>query len=296
MIKEKVFIPLSFDVMFRKFLTSKEILPLLEYLVAYILKKDVTGKVVVENSEHSIKSIMLKDSRSDLILKSDKEIINIELNNNFLKHKKFYKDRNLGYALGLIISQQIKTENYIKKKVYQINFNNDSGVRSEGLSISKLRDEKGKVTNEALTIIDVSVENYIKECYTLHEDDPILLYCKLLKANEGVEFESYLKGDEKMTNVAEALYETMNKLQSDDYVMGLYDAYQERENKERYYVEEQVEKATKKAIKIGKKEGLVEGKELGIKEVAQNMLESKMDIEIISKVTGLTKEEIENLN
>ena len=56
MTKEKKFIPLSFDVLFRKFLTSKEILPLLEYLASYILKKDVKGKLEVENSEHSIKS------------------------------------------------------------------------------------------------------------------------------------------------------------------------------------------------------------------------------------------------
>ncbi len=49
----------------------------------------------------------------------------------------------------------------------------------------------------------------------------------------------------------------------------------------------------------GKNEGLKEGKNVGIKEksieIAKNMLNKKMDIKIISEMTGLSKEEIENL-
>ena len=295
MTKEKEFIPLSFDVLFRKFLTSKEILPLLEYLASYILKKDVKGKLEVENSEHSIKSIMLKESRSDLLLKSEEEIINIELNNYFITHKKFYEDRNLGYALGLVISQQTKSQSYIKKKVYQINFNNETGKRSEGIVVSKLRDESGKVTRKALTIIDVSVEKYIEECYTENKKDPILLYCKLLQAKEKEEFESSLKGDEEMSSIAEDVYDTMKRLQSDDYVIGLYDAYQERENMEKAYLEEQVEKATKRATKKGIELGKVDGIEIGVKKVAKNLLEHNVDIETISLSTGLSIDEIKTL-
>ena len=45
----------------------------------------------------------------------------------------------------------------------------------------------------------------------------------------------------------------------------------------------------------GRKEGKIEGIKTGIKEVAKKMLAEKMDIDIITKVTGLTKEEIEEL-
>ena len=52
-------------------------------------------------------------------------------------------------------------------------------------------------------------------------------------------------------------------------------------------------------IEKGKAEGLREGKEIGKKdekqEIAKNMLNEKCDIELIIKVTGLTKEEIEKL-
>ena len=45
----------------------------------------------------------------------------------------------------------------------------------------------------------------------------------------------------------------------------------------------------------GRKEGKIEEIKTGIKEVAKKMLAEKMDIDVITKVTGLTKEEIEEL-
>ena len=45
----------------------------------------------------------------------------------------------------------------------------------------------------------------------------------------------------------------------------------------------------------GRKEGLEEGLKEGIKKTAKNMLEMKIDKEIILKVTGLTMDEIENM-
>ena len=45
----------------------------------------------------------------------------------------------------------------------------------------------------------------------------------------------------------------------------------------------------------GKEIGLKEGKNERNKEIAKNMLNEKCDIELIIKVTGLTKEEIEKL-
>ena len=46
-----------------------------------------------------------------------------------------------------------------------------------------------------------------------------------------------------------------------------------------------------RGIELGKEEGLKKG----IKKTAKNMLEMKIDKEIISKVTGLTMDEIENM-
>ena len=47
--------------------------------------------------------------------------------------------------------------------------------------------------------------------------------------------------------------------------------------------------------KEGIEEGLKKGKKAEKKSIAQNMLEMKIDKETISKVTGLTMDEIENM-
>ena len=59
------------------------------------------------------------------------------------------------------------------------------------------------------------------------------------------------------------------------------------------------EKALKKGLKEGKEEGLKEGENIGsdkkAMEIAKNMLDAKMDLDTISKVTGLSLEIIKSL-
>ena len=55
---------------------------------------------------------------------------------------------------------------------------------------------------------------------------------------------------------------------------------------------EGVEKGIKEGIEKGMKEGMKEGMKKGVKETAKNMLKLGLEIDIISKATGLSKEEI----
>ena len=48
-------------------------------------------------------------------------------------------------------------------------------------------------------------------------------------------------------------------------------------------------------IKNSKEEGFEEGEARKQKEIAKKMLEEKLDINLISKITGLSKEEINSL-
>lgn len=64
--------------------------------------------------------------------------------------------------------------------------------------------------------------------------------------------------------------------------------------------EDGLKEGKKEGREVGLKEGRKEGKKEGEKEakrkIAKNMLDLKIDIETISKATGLTKEEIQELN
>lgn len=74
------------------------------------------------------------------------------------------------------------------------------------------------------------------------------------------------------------------------------------ELREKYILEINTAKAEarEEAYEEGKEEGLKDGREKGENEakktIARNMLNFKIDIETISKITGLTKEEIKKLN
>ena len=58
---------------------------------------------------------------------------------------------------------------------------------------------------------------------------------------------------------------------------------------------EGLEEGIHRGIELGKEEGVKKGKKAEKKSIAQNMLEMKIDKKIISKVTGLTMNEIDNI-
>ena len=55
------------------------------------------------------------------------------------------------------------------------------------------------------------------------------------------------------------------------------------------------DEATKKGLKEGLEKGLERGTEQSKNEIAKNMLKENMDILLISKLTGLSNEQINNL-
>lgn len=63
-----------------------------------------------------------------------------------------------------------------------------------------------------------------------------------------------------------------------------------------YDFEREMRRVTNTEKEISKQEGLNEGKESAIREVASKLLKNNVDIETISKSTGLSIEELNNLN
>ena len=57
----------------------------------------------------------------------------------------------------------------------------------------------------------------------------------------------------------------------------------------------QIDYALNKSIGIGREEGIEIGREKKAYEIARNLLAMKLDIDSISKATGLTKEEVAKL-
>ena len=101
--------------------------------------------------------------------------------------------------------------------------------------------------------------------------------------------------------------ESVEEANKDELVVKWFSPEQEREMRENYIRSEALEKGMKKGIAEGKKAGIAEGKKVGIAEgkkagilegllqTAKNMLDANMNIETISKLTGLSVKKIKEM-
>ena len=91
-----------------------------------------------------------------------------------------------------------------------------------------------------------------------------------------LEIKKLAKGDEELMEVADKLYELTNNIDN----IGLYDPEKRRKEEEALKIEYH--------SNIAKEEGASNEK----KSIAKSMLAKKMDIPLISELTGLSKKQI----
>lgn len=92
-----------------------------------------------------------------------------------------------------------------------------------------------------------------------------------------------ISADEKMQRIAELRLKAIMDEKA-IYAKGIDDG-----------IERGIEQGIEQGMEQGRRQGIEEGQNLEKIEMAKKMLEEKMDIQVIVKITGLTKEEIEKL-
>ena len=125
-----------------------------------------------------------------------------------------------------------------------------------------------------------------KICYTDYRNK-LARWCMVLTARTEKEFKKYL-GDDLMEKEAKSkLVDETMKYTSDEDVVALYFEKSKEELERNTFIEE--------ARQSGMKQGIEKGMKQRNMEIAKSMLQENMSLEITHKITGLTKEEIENL-
>ena len=122
----------------------------------------------------------------------------------------------------------------------------------------------------------------------------------LMLGLEREELEKICKGEEHM----EKFRENVDKLNNDEEFRLLFseeeDALRTHNTLMAESEEAGIERGLERGIEQGKIEGIKQGKIAGKQEekikIVKKMLAKKVDVNFISEVTGLTKEEIESLN
>ena len=287
-LKEGELIPLTFDIMFTEIFNNPDNICILEEFISNYL--DIPLNLVIGNLEILSRRLSKEeryDSRKevDLLLNYQGKKINIEMSNSASDG---VINRNVVY-LCKIHGRQLKTNdiNYSRiNDTIQIMFNNfdtDNDLKTTWY----LRDDAGNILTSKLRIDIINLVKGKDLCYTGSEKvDYLINWCKLLTTSnkDNVKNISYQIMSHKSTNT---LMSNMSMLSEENEMVRLYTKLSRREMEYNTLIAEATEK--------GLKEGIEKGIEQNNLEIAKKMLKENIEVETISKITGLTKEEIAKL-
>lgn len=236
---------------------------------------------------------MQKGKIADLIIYIENNIINIEAN-QVLNSGIIDKNNSYHYK----IASESKN-NDLNPLVIQINI--DRKNKFEKLITKfQLRDESGKYTIDNKFInYHINIDNVLKKEYNkgkLTRFEKLLL---LMVIEEKSILRKISKNDKELSYMVDKIEE----MALNDGIVGLYDKEKamERVNaiNKMEAIAEGLSEGRAKGLSEGRAKGLAEGKIEGEivakKEIAKNMINESMSIDLIEKITGLSKEEIKKL-
>ena len=270
-------------------------------LIAIILNKDYEE---IYNNIEFVKDTLDKERdiekgrAVDFICKINNRYIGIEMNNNFSKSS---LERNISYMMDIYKSNLRRGEAYNFNYVVQININNFTfNGNDQEVEEYSLKNNKGELLTDKIKIINIYLPLIRKKYYNkdvLNDIDKLML---VFNEEDDEELSKVYKG----VSIMEEYVKEAKRASTNDEIVGLYDKELHEEKLRITELEEARDEGEKSGIAIGEKKGLVIGekkgitigKKKGIIETAKNMLKDRLDINLISKYTGLPKEEIEKLN
>ena len=269
-----------------------------------VVKKEVLKAILEHIFEQKIEELeilnpnliqdyfKLRGQRLDLLVKTKKEIINVELNTNYSEEIMI---RNLHYIFKLASENTERGNKYkIGHSIVQVNLNFYNSKYEK--NIYNLYDKKYKIElTDYLKIYNIGVDKYIKNYYNnkkkFTQGEETIIMLDLDKQ----ELEELSEKSEIVNSYKKEAF----KANEDKFVVDWISKEEEQKQYEEVMYEKGLTQGKQQGIIEGKQQGLIEGKQQGLseknKEIAKKMLDLKMDLNVISKITNLTIEEIESL-
>ena len=272
----------SDDNCFKSIVASPKGKEILESILKQVLKSDVE---IIEfvNTELGKFNKNVKNKRTDIIVKIDGIIANVEVNTNDYNYVKFF--RNFAYLVNLFNRYSV-TKNKDNEKIYdlkteiiQINLNFGKVNTEETILINEFGNDKG-MKIKTLKSYDIFMDNFEKFCYDNGEVDKYKYILMLNKSEE--ELGSFYPEDEIVKDYGEALM----KYKSEGFI---YPYTHDEEKDMIHNTEKQL------AYDDGVAAGIKEGVEQTKMDVIKNMLTAGSKIENIAIALGINVDEIEKI-
>ena len=251
--KERPFIPLSYDLVFKRVFADEYDKRPLQSLLNVILNIDIsTNDITILNSEMVGKNVNTKKNTVDLIVKlKDGTKVGIEMNragsDKLVFRNTLYMFRLMGHALNKGARYE-DIDEYI-----QINFDMD-GEHSEPIDIYTLCNEKHpdkKLTNK-LQIYRINVPYFTKRCYNLKEEE--LAYKDRFIGMIGAKTLKEINKIAGRDNIMEEMSKKVEECNEDEDILYQY-------NYGEYLADLAILEGTEKGIKQGLEKGMKQGLE-----------------------------------
>ena len=248
---KKKFKPLRYDDIFK---TVFNVERFMKRFLKETLDLEVNDFVLVHN-EMTIENKNEKVKKLDLIIYTDKAIINLEINNN---HNPGLLMRNLLYLFKLMGSSIDKKSNYLKvQKHIQLNLTwnlkkyLDYDISNKKcLRYSITDQENNQDLTDKVEIIIYNMDYYAEKCY--NENNQKDKFMMLLSAKKIEEMRKISKGDSLM----EEITDLVEKLNADLDIWKKIAIENDGEKLYESYVEYGKEQGIKKGIEQGMKKGI----------------------------------------
>jgi len=278
--QNKKVIPLTFDRAFICVFNKKQNISILEHFISTYLRlplKKIKGNLKLLSRDLDLDYKKERQKQIDILLDLDGRKINIELNNN---ESTGIIERNIIFA-SKVHGRQLKkgdnTYSHIEQTI-QINLNNFSCNKNSLVESYYLTNKNGEILSEKLRIDFVDIEKAAKFDYNDSEEE-LARWLRLLTSTTIGELEREIGEDLMDNDSKDKLLEEVERYSEDDEMIAMYS----------YYTKEELERNTM----------IDEAEQKGINqrniEIAKAMLNKNVDIDFISEITGLTKEEIDKL-
>lgn len=287
---------LYYDPNFKSFFLENEDLFLI--LISDITNIDILKKkedIEIIYNDIPISRGNEKFNRTDFIIKvSDNFFINVELNKDGSND---WKNKSISYIFKIYSIHTKSGKNYLETKTYQVNINcfesDDDPVIGYSLSPTIIWDGYSSIRK-----VNNNLPNFT-ECIYVYTFN-------VYKANKMYYNEYKEKGRKDIPNYIRwgAFLSLKNFSKTSEVMEGIFDESRckramkkldELQNKSDYLTTEEVQEMYETSYE----RGLVAAEQKGITQTTSNiiksMLENNMDYEIISKVTGKSLEEIEEI-
>ena len=267
------FVSLLSDTTFKYLYKNIDTRSWLQTIIKEVFLLDITDYELTDNESNTGNKV--KDYRMDLKLVNGKNTIIIEMNKEYYE---FIDSKNYQYLYREAGSLYDTGEDYQDRKTKLISFNNYRNKKIPSLKMGSyvFIDPKTKLRIEDIESYEIYLPNYKKVCYDSSELEVSL---SLFSADS---FDKMRKLTNNPRDIK--IIEELERLAMDEEFKLHYNA-------------EAVKRKTENSIK---KESYQHGLEDGYKqeklEIAQAMLNDGDSIDKVSRITGLTVEEIEKLS